>query len=453
MKNINTFALSFLTLFILINTTAHAQTLLLEENFDYPVDSFDDLITTSKVTEWRVTNAGNPAYIVTGSLSYSGYPATGIGNMLHINGSGTDYRHDFSSNISSGSLYWSFLLEVVDNTSLKDTPTVGDYFINFQSGNSGIGLLSIRNNVTTSKYQLGLQKKSGSTAEYITSKELNYGETYLIVVAYAFISSTSTDDQVKLWINPSLNGAEPAPDLTFIDTETDPAYINMIQIRQGANTPNAYIDGIRVSDSWSEAPLPVELTNFTSKVISGKVNLFWQTANEINNYGFEIQRSIVGNKQSAENREVNPDSWIKIGFVKGAGNSNSSKNYSFIDDQLSHTGIFYYRLKQIDNDGEYKYSKVISVNNNLSLDYNLEQNYPNPFNPNTSIKFSLPESGFVSIKLYNLLGREVRTIINEYKAAGSYLINFSAGGLCSGVYYYKISTGSYSSVKKMIFLK
>ena len=206
-----------------------------------------------------------------------------------------------------------------------------------------------------------------------------------------------------------------------------------------------------VSDAAN--PLPVELSSFTSKIIGNKVNLSWQTATEVNNYGFDVERSAYGSELLAESRLLNADSWTKIGFVEGHGNSNSPKDYSFVDNKLTQPGAYYYRLKQIDNDGKFSYSKTISVDYNQLLAFRLEQNYPNPFNPVTTIKFSLPEGGHVMLKLYDALGREVRTLLNENRNAGLHSINFVADNLSNGVYYYKITAGNYNSVKKMIILK
>jgi hypothetical protein len=166
-------------------------------------------------------------------------------------------------------------------------------------------------------------------------------------------------------------------------------------------------------------PLPVELRSFSATVIGKDVKLSWNTATEINNYGFEIERSAL----SAERQ-----SWEKIGFVNGNGNSNSPKDYSFVDDFAGkpayRTGRYSYRLKQIDNDGQFEYSKTIEVDINGVKKFELSQNYPNPFNPTTTIRYNLPEATNVKLTLFNILGQELRTLINEVKEAGTHTINF-----------------------------
>ena len=224
------------------------------------------------------------------------------------------------------------------------------------------------------------------------------------------------------------------------------AFLSPIILNTVANTVR--INGINSFSDWSlgePGALPVELTSFTAAIIGNKVKLNWKTETEINNYGFEVERQLGIKGQSS-------NGWEKIGFVNGNGNSNSPKNYSFLDDNIS-SGKFLYRLKQIDNDGQFEYSSVVEIDLGNPTQYSLEQNYPNPFNPNTTIKFSIPRADNVKIKLFNLLGQEVETIIDETLEAGTHSINFNAQNINSGVYLYKIETGSYVQTRKMTLIK
>ncbi|MFZ1517221.1 MAG: T9SS type A sorting domain-containing protein [Ignavibacteriaceae bacterium] len=211
-------------------------------------------------------------------------------------------------------------------------------------------------------------------------------------------------------------------------------------------------DGLAIDDfSIGNIPFSVELTSFSATTIGKDVKLSWNTATEINNYGFEVERNTPLNPLSrgeAEGWGV----WEKIGFVNGNGNSNSPKNYSFVDDKVN-AGKYSYRLKQIDNDGQFEYSKTIEVDVNGVKKYELTQNYPNPFNPTTSIQYAISSKQFVTLKVYNLLGREVATLVNENKEAGSYEINFNASKLPSGVYLYKLQAGEFIQTKKMTLVK
>jgi Secretion system C-terminal sorting domain len=198
------------------------------------------------------------------------------------------------------------------------------------------------------------------------------------------------------------------------------------------------------SFTLSGAALPVELTSFSAMQFKNSIKLMWETATEVNNYGFEIQKSGVRSKELG---------WEKIGFVNGQGNSNSPKNYDYMDNSNLTTGEYSYRLKQIDNDGAFEYSDEVNVTIGVPSGFTLEQNYPNPFNPTTNIKFSLPVSGLVNIKVYNAIGEQVAELMNRQMEAGSYSIPFNATGLPNGVYLYKIDVNNFTSVKKMILIK
>lgn len=189
-------------------------------------------------------------------------------------------------------------------------------------------------------------------------------------------------------------------------------------------------------------PLPVELISLCAARQNDLVVLNWQTATEVNNIGFSVERSCP------------PDgnNWATIGFVQGSGNSNSPRSYSFTDTQTDKT-VLKYRLKQIDTDGKYKYSDVAEVNMSIPATFALNQNYPNPFNPATVISYQIPAAGLVTLKVYDLLGKEVSTLVNEQKNAGTYEIKFDGGKLSSGVYYYQLVSGSFVATRKFILMK
>ncbi len=119
---------------------------------------------------------------------------------------------------------------------------------------------------------------------------------------------------------------------------------------------------------------------------------------------------------------------------------------------IPNSGNYQYRLKQVDFNGSYTYSQIVEVSV-LPLNFSLEQNYPNPFNPTTNISYSIGNSSFVTLKVYNVLGEEVTTLVNENKKAGSYTVRFNASNLPSGVYIYKLTAGNYSASKKLLLLK
>jgi len=200
------------------------------------------------------------------------------------------------------------------------------------------------------------------------------------------------------------------------------------------------LTGTEFALASSNAPLPVELSTFSARIIDKKVMLNWETATEVRNYGFDVEKSIDGKN------------FNKLGFVQGNGNSNSNKYYSF-EDNSPETGINYYRLKQIDTDGSFEYSKIISLNLNIPTEFSLSQNYPNPFNPTTTIDFTLPSATYVSLKVFDLLGNQVAFLIDQQQEAGSYSLLFDGTNLASGNYIYIINAGGEVITKKMTLLK
>ena len=192
-------------------------------------------------------------------------------------------------------------------------------------------------------------------------------------------------------------------------------------------------------------PVPVELISFTYEITSqGDVTLNWITATETNNMGFEIER--------ASSMTTPIQGWSQIGFVEGHGTTTEIQFYNFTDKNVI-PGKQFYKLKQIDFDGSYEYSPVLEINILVPLTFSLEQNYPNPFNPVTNIRFQIAEQGLVSIKVYDLLGKEVAVLVNEEKEAGNYEVEFDATSLSSGMYIYKLSTSRFTSSRKMLLMK
>lgn len=196
--------------------------------------------------------------------------------------------------------------------------------------------------------------------------------------------------------------------------------------------------------------VPVELVSFYGERFEGGVKLNWVTVSERNNLGFEIER--------ASSLTTPIQGWQTIGFVKGKGTTTQISSYSFVDNELT-AGKVFYRLKQIDLDGTFKYSDVIEIES-LPLEFSLAQNYPNPFNPITKIRYSIACVGErcivpVQLKLFDILGREITTLVNEEKPAGNYEVEFNVAqiSLSSGVYYYQLKAGDYSQTKKMAYLK
>ena len=186
--------------------------------------------------------------------------------------------------------------------------------------------------------------------------------------------------------------------------------------------------------------IPVELTSFSESIVDGNTTLNWTTATELNNQGFDIEKSFDSEK------------FEKIGFVPGYGTTTESKSYSFAISNLPSQKT-YYRLKQIDFDGTFEYSSTIEIEGFAPTEFSLKQNFPNPFNPSTKIGFTLPTESYVKISVYNLIGQKVADVVNSKFNAGTHSVDFNAENFSSGIYLYNIEAGSFTSVKKMQLMK
>lgn len=249
----------------------------------------------------------------------------------------------------------------------------------------------------------------------------------------ALILSWGYSDYEYPWGETPSLGSNPNPenfgDVEYYWSDYEHLYIYVLA---GNNGIGAYLA--------TGLTLPVELTSFTAEISGIEIILKWQTATETNNQGFEIQR------------KASVGDFAAIGFVEGQGTTTEQQNYSFIDKSLSE-GKYSYRLKQIDFDGSFEYSKTIEVEIHIPLKFSISQNYPNPFNPSTKISWQSPVGGWQTLKIYDVLGKEVATLVDGEKSPGSYEVEFNAQDLPSGIYFYQLKTGSFAETKKMILIK
>jgi len=195
--------------------------------------------------------------------------------------------------------------------------------------------------------------------------------------------------------------------------------------------------------------LPIELSLFTASYANSRIFLNWHTETEVNDYGFEIDRKATMDS---------PSQWNKIGFVQGSGTTNSPHKYSFIDQGLS-SGRYAYRLKQIDNNGTFKYygnAEVVVLPQN----YSLSQNYPNPFNPTTTIRYALPQNSKVKIEIFNVIGQNILNLVDGEVSAGLQDAKWDASNVASGIYFYRLiaspdggGTKPFVEVKKLQLLR
>ena len=280
-------------------------------------------------------------------------------------------------------------------------------------------------------------------------KSTDYGETWSNVSGFNGISMWGVDIQesdgnivmagcyscVTTWR--SINGGDTWTQISISSTNYQ------LEITDSITQYAAQGNGFYKLES--DFFVPVELSSFTAEVSENEITLFWTTASELNNNGFDVEIS------------SNNNDFEKIGFVPGFGTTTEAKNYSFNVTEFV-VGAQYFRLKQIDYDGTFTYTNAVEVEGMAPTEFTLSQNYPNPFNPSTSIKFTLPIDANVSLKLFNLLGEEVTDIINTEMTAGIHQVNFDGSDLSSGTYFYLMKATSdngngFTDSKKMILLR
>lgn len=430
------------------------------------IDSFSDADFSSSPTWNGDTGSWE---IVTNSLASTGATSS---NTLHLNHvtseSGTQYLSTQIASMSSSNGHsWSFwigrrsqayttankvLVWLYANETNLESATVDGYaiLIGDDSGNDEIILAQMTDGASVGT----IVTSSGALTNGITDigfmvrvTHSNTGDWNVYTSSLPSSSSTGAiASDVPSTANVTVNqGSGNNSNVTISDN----GYFGIVAVHSSGANGRATVEFDQIYfDTDVNSALPVELTSFTSKIIGNAVNLKWNTATEVENYGFDIQRSVISGQRSSD--------WEKIGFVHGHGNSNSPKEYSFVDNISAPNGKYFYRLKQIDNDGNYDFSGIVEADFGLPNKFELKQNYPNPFNPSTEIGFALAKEGKVTLNVYNVLGVKVATLLNnEYREAGYHTLQFSTQSyqLPSGIYYYKLESSGNVQVRKMILQK
>jgi hypothetical protein len=258
-----------------------------------------------------------------------------------------------------------------------------------------------------------------------------------------------------LYTNPgNTSGFQPPYEPLYDGVQT--SWVNEIMDLTNFNTNQVKIkfelrtDGFVTEDGWFVDDIgilvygiiPVELTSFSAIAKDDNVLLSWVTSTETNNLGFDVERRSTKSNQN----------WQKLGFINGTGTTTEKSSYSFVDKNPAE-GKSYYRLRQNDFDGSSKIFNSVEVDFKSVKEYSLSQNYPNPFNPSTEINYSLAKSGNITLKIYNLLGSEVTTLVNGFMEAGKHSVKFDANDITSGIYFYTIKADNFTSTRKMILMK
>jgi Secretion system C-terminal sorting domain len=295
--------------------------------------------------------------------------------------------------------------------------------------------------------------------QFFPAIDIDQTTGYIYVVYYD--RRNTSGNETDVYLSRSTDGGETFTDKKVSESPFDPQattffgdYIDIAAYNRVVHPIWMRLDGNALS-VWSAAVvdtgntlLPIQLSSFTATLVQGPgVRLDWTTLSEVNNYGFEVQRLADSSFATLPN-----------GFVPGNGTTTAPHSYSYTD--IPETGGQYsYRLKQIDLDGSVYYSEPVGVTvtsvaaTTPPLRFSLHQNYPNPFNPSTTIRFSIPSKSDVSLRVFNQLGEVVATLINGTTEAGQHDVIFDNPGLATGVYYYRLQAGEYSSTKRMVVLK
>ncbi len=397
------------------------------EDFAYPAG--DNLTSHG----WVAHSAGgtNPITVNDGGLTFPAYPSSGIGNAALLFGNSEDDHRLFESQ-SADSVYMAFMVNAADNPN--------GYFLHFGTNPYSFNYRGrIYLEGTNPNLEFGLAFATESPV--VTANNYSLSTTYLVVLKYTIVAGTD-NDQVSLYVfDSAAPPTEPAvptigPITNGGTSDIDPGAVSF---RKYNTAQNVVVDGIRIAKMWSDV-VPVELTSFTASAGSKSITLNWKTSTETNNRGFEVQR------------KTSNSGWTDISFVNGNGTSTQSHEYSYTDNNLE-SGKYSYRLKQVDMDGSFEYSKVVEANIDAPAKFELAQNYPNPFNPTTKIDFSVPSNSNVKLTVYNVLGQQVSVLVNGFMKSGNHTVDFNAAGLNSGLYFYKLESNGTSLVKKMMLVK
>jgi predicted GH43/DUF377 family glycosyl hydrolase len=352
---------------------------------------------------------------------------------------------------SPGAFYRLSVLYEGGNT-WKGYGDQGQAIIQYYTSTNGIDWTGVATDLL-SLYMPGLWQPWESSAGAISPYVFKVNNTY--VMTYS-AGNPRNDHAIGIaysgdGINFTKSSANPIFSIdNGVAWRTDRTYNSCIMLDDGlwrmyfqGNAAGNYAIGMATPNE----SLPVELVSFTAAAASHAAMLQWKTATETNNYGFDIERRVL------QSQSLPLNSWEKIGFVKGSGTSASTHSYRYTDATVS-PGTYTYKLKQIDNNGTYKFSNEAEVTVTAPKVFALNQNYPNPFNPTTTVSFTLAQDGFTTLKIYDMLGREVATLASgDLKANVVNTISFNASKLSSGVYFSKLESNGNVQMKKLVLMK
>lgn len=287
-------------------------------------------------------------------------------------------------------------------------------------------------------------------AEYVVVGNQSLGKAYIIDTIAEMRATTDGDAVIALLhqvIPAKINiegGVDDAPVAQHIAQADSLLAIYWIGDDMDGATRAHMVELATVLDDFNNGEfcsLPVELTSFTARASDGMITLQWATAVETDNAGFGV-----------EHRRNDSDTFEELAFVPGHGTTSQEASYGIDLFDLGY-GTHAFRLRQVDLDGTTTYSGTIEVDVALAGSFALADAYPNPFNPTTNIRFSLREAGSITLGVYDITGRLVRTLANGSFPAGSHDVTFSAENLPSGTYVYRLQTEAGPVAGTIVLLK
>ncbi|MFQ5674498.1 MAG: right-handed parallel beta-helix repeat-containing protein [bacterium] len=377
--------------------------------------------------------------------------------------------------ISKNSIYGNIAVSSALFCGLSSNPKITQNLI-YQNGSSAIECAGgsdpeiWQNVITLNNFGITISDSSAPTIENnIISGNTNIGVAVndaagLPTVKYNNVWSNSAGDffgtPAGVGVLNTTNANGDASD-SFFNISLDPQFVNPGIHDYHLQISSPCIDAGNPANpagiiKWGNAPdigsfeydgaVPVELISFVFDAGALK----WITASETNNFGFAIERSL------SEKGEFS-----QVGFVKGHGTTTTPRLYEFRDS--IETGIYFYRLRQIDTDGSFELSATIRAVYTIPTTFSLEQNYPNPFNPTTTISFNIPEESSAlnqpaSLTIYNALGQKIQVLFNERKSPGFHQLTWNGVDKLgkpspSGVYFYELRFGESKLTKRMLLIR
>lgn len=421
---------------VLAIDVAAGSTTEISGNFISQIYSKDSITATNGAAGIRIESNGT--YNVFNNFIF------GLGlNTTMPNPSGYLYGIKVSSATATANIYYN----TIQMDSLGYTLGTGNLAVRGLFISDGIN--TVKNNIiktTSVNFASYCFYRSGTTGTVVSNNNNFYAPGDSAMVGFFNTANTplladwklaSSQDSLSFEANPGLKSNT---DL-HLSAVSSPAYGKAVVISSITTDIDGQQRKVTPDCGADELPgnIPVELVAFNASLNGNTVTLTWKTATESNNRGFELQKFESG-------------SWLPVSFIEGSGNSTEMRTYTATD--IVKAGVSAsYRLKQIDFNGSFTYSGAVNVSNTLPTDFTLEQNFPNPFNPSTVIKFTLPEKGLVTLRIYDVTGKEIATPVNEVRDAGTYNVKFNAHGLASGVYYYSLNSSGKTITKKMLLNK